>query len=563
MSRNTWLVIIIIVLLVLCLALSCCGGFLTLYYAQQRGFLSTPAATPFSGIPPTPEGISTPFPSPAHAGGTLRLPGSEPVSLDPAVAGDLRSHEYISKIFSGLVTLDENLEVVPDIAERWDVSADRTVYTFYLRRDVRFHDGKPVTAHDVKYSIERSCDPDVAGDNPVASSYLGDIVGALDKLNRRADEVRGVEVVDDYTLRITIDAPKSYFLSKLTYPTSYVVDRDNVESGRDWTQEPNGTGPFRLVEWSDERIVLAANEHFYRGRPLLDEVVYDLRGIASLSLYERGELDVAGVGAANIDRVLDPNDPLNSELSIVASLDVWYVAFNTTMPPFDDVKVRQAFAYATNKKAIANIILGKMVTPATGILPPGMPGYNASLTGIPYDPDQALTLLEESSYGGADRLPPITFTVSGEGGADPVTEALVATYEEALGVEVQITQVPWRDFLEGLNEQRYQMFSLGWVADYPDPENFLDILFHGESEYNHTGYDNPEVNALLEEARVEADPERRMELYQQAEEIIVEDAVWIPLYHGVDYVLVKPNIKNFSVTPQGLFSYERAYLETE
>ncbi|MBC7252063.1 MAG: peptide ABC transporter substrate-binding protein, partial [Anaerolineae bacterium] len=244
-------------------------------------------------------------------------------------------------------------------------------------------------------------------------------------------------------------------------------------------------------------------------------------------------------------------------------LDVWYVAFNTTMPPFDDVKVRQAFAYATNKKAIANIILGKMVTPATGILPPGMPGYNASLTGIPYDPDQALTLLEESSYGGADRLPPITFTVSGEGGADPVTEALVATYEEALGVEVQITQVPWRDFLEGLNEQRYQMFSLGWVADYPDPENFLDILFHGESEYNHTGYDNPEVNALLEEARVEADPERRMELYQQAEEIIVEDAVWIPLYHGVDYVLVKPNIKNFSVTPQGLFSYERAYLETE
>jgi oligopeptide transport system substrate-binding protein len=559
MSKKAWLITAIIILLVFCLVLSCCGGILTLYVVRQQGFtpLAQETPTPYSRILPTPASTSTP----AHAGGTLRLPGSEPVSLDPAIAGDMRSHEYISKIFSGLVTLDANLEVMPDIAERWDVSDDRTVYTFYLRHDVRFHDGKPVTAHDVKYSIERSCDPAVAGNNPVSSSYLGDIVGALDKLNKRADEVRGVEVVDDYTLRITIDAPKSYFLSKLTYPTSYVLDETNVESSGDWTEAPNGTGPFRLVESSEDRIVLAANEHFYGGRPLLDEVIYDLRGISSINLYERGDLDVASVGAASIDRVLDPNDPLNKELVVVPSLDVWYVAFNTTMPPFDDVKVRQAFAYATNKVAIANIILGKMVTPANGILPPGMPGYDESFAGIPFDPDQALTLLEESSYGSADKLPPITFTVSGEGGPDAVTEALVATYQESLGVEVQIRQVPWADFLRGLNEQRYQMFSLGWIADYPDPENFLDLLFHGESDYNHTGYDDPQVNALLEEARVETDHDQRMALYNQAEARIVENAVWIPIYHGVDYVLVKPAVKNFLVTPQGLFRYDQAYLD--
>ncbi|MCD6554326.1 MAG: peptide ABC transporter substrate-binding protein [Anaerolineae bacterium] len=568
MSKNNWLIATIIVLLVLCLVLSCCCGTFTLYLARQHGFtfpfLTKETPTPSSVIRPTPGSTtSTPFPSPAHAGGTLRLPGSEPVSLDPAIAGDLHSHEYISKIFSGLVSLDDDLEVVPDIAERWEVSDDGTVYTFYLRHDVRFHDGKQVTARDVKYSIERSCDPAVAGAHPVASSYLGDIVGAIDKLNGRADEVRGVEVVDDYTLRITIDAPKSYFLAKLTYPTSYVLDKANVESGKDWTDAPNGTGPFRLVEKSEDRIVLAANENYYKGRPLLDKVVYDLRGISSINLYERGDLDVANVGAADIDRVLDPNNPLNSELVVVPSLDVWYIAFNTTMPPFDDAKVRQAFAYATNKKAIANIIRGKMVTPARGILPPGLPGYDESFTGIPFDPDKAVALLEESSYGSADKLPPITFTVSGGGSLDPETEALVTMYQEALGVEIQVRQVPWGDFLAGLNERRYQMFKLGWVADYPDPENFLDILFHGQSDYNHTGYDDPEVNTLLEKARIEADHDRRMELYRQVEKRIVDDAVWIPLYHGVDYVLVKPYVKNFVVTPQGFFRYDRAYLETE
>ncbi|MDY7040248.1 MAG: peptide ABC transporter substrate-binding protein, partial [Chloroflexota bacterium] len=531
--------------------------------SQQASTSSKETPTPLSLGHPTPGPLSTPSPLPAHAGGTLRLPGNDPVSLDPAIAGDLNSHEYISKIFSGLVSLDENLEVVPGIAERWTLSDDRTVYTFYLRHDVRFHDGKPVTAHDVKYSIERSCDPAVAGARPVASSYLGDIVGALDKLSGRAEEVRGVEVVDDYTLRITIDAPKSYFLAKLTYPTSSVLDEANVESRRDWAETPNGTGPFRLVEMSDDRIVLAANENYYEGRPLIDEVIYDLRGISSINLYERGDLDVAGVGAADIDRVLDPSNPLHSELTVVPSLDTWYAAFNVTLPPFDDAKVRQAFAHATNKTAIASIILGKMVTPATGILPPGMPGYDETLTGIPFDPDQALALLGESSYGSAEELPPITLTVSGEGGSDPVAEALAATYQEILGVEVQIRQVSWGDFLEGLDGRRYQMFSLGWITDYPDPENFLDILFHGESDYNHTGYDDSEVNALLEQARVEADHDRRIELYRQAEQRILEDAVWIPLYHGTDYTLIKPYVKDFVVTPQGLFRYERAYLVTE
>lgn len=489
----------------------------------------------------------------AVTGGSLHLFGPDPVTLDPALASDANSHEYIGKIFSGLVRLSSDLEILPDIAERWEIDDSRTIYTFYLHQNVKFHDGRPVTAHDVRYSIERACDP--ATGSTVASSYLGDIVGALDKLDGRASEVAGVKVVDDGTLRITIDAPKAYFLAKLTYPTSHVVDREQVASApADWWHEANGTGPFRLKQYATRSIILHANEDFYRGRPFLDEVIYRLTGGGAVGQYERGEIDAAPVGSANIDRALDPGNPLHDELVVVHSLDTWYLAFNTTMPPFDDSKVRLAFAYATNKKALTDIILNKMVQPAAGILPPNMPGHNDDLAGIPFDPDKALDLLDESSY--ADSLPPIVFTVSGQGGAGAMDEALAESYRQILGTEVEIQQMIWPLFLEGLNARQFQMFSLGWNADYPDPENFLDLLFHSQSEYNHMAYGNPEVDALLEQARTEPDRETRLNLYQQAEEILVWDVAWIPLYHGVDYQLVKPYVEGLVVSPQGFYNYE-------
>jgi ABC-type transport system substrate-binding protein len=476
------------------------------------------------------------------------------------MAGDANSHEYIGKIFSGLVRMSADLEILPDIAERWEVDDSRTVYTFYLRKNVKFHNGRPVTAEDVKYSIERSCAP--ATGSRVASSYLGDIVGALDKLSGRAGEVSGVEVLDDYTLRITTDASKAYFLAKLTYPTSFVVDREQVEDAiASWWEEANGTGPFWLEQFNSVSIVLHANENFYRGQPSLDEVIYRLTGGGAVGQYGRGQIDVAPVSAADIDRALDPSSLLHDDLIIVHSLDTWYVAFNATMPPFDDPKVRLAFAYATNKKALADIILNKMVDPATGILPPGMPGYNEDLEGIPFDPDMALDLLDESRYAGD--LPPIVFTVSGQGGAGAMDEALTESYRQTLGVEIEIQQMSWPRFLKGLDGRQFQMFSLGWVADYPDPENFFDLLFHSQSEYNHVAYSNPEVDALLEKARTESDRETRLSLYQQVEEKLVWDVAWIPLYHGIDYQLVKPYVKGLVLSPQGFYSLENVVLEPQ
>jgi oligopeptide transport system substrate-binding protein len=509
-------------------------------------------------VSPTSTSVSPSVPAPV--GGSLRLYGQDPVTLDPALASDANSHEYIGKIFGGLVRMSGDLEILPDIAERWEVDDSRRVYTFFLRRNAKFHNGRPVTAEDVKYSIERACAP--ATGSRVASSYLGDIVGTLDKLGGRASEVSGVEVLDEYTVRITTDASKAYFLAKLTYPTSFVVDRNQVEGATaDWWEEANGTGPFWLEQFDSRSIVLRANDDFFRGRPSLDEVVYRLAGGGAVGQYEKGQIDVAPVSAADIDRALDPANPLHDDLVVVHSLDTMYLAFNVAVPPFDDPKVRLAFAYAINKRALANIILNKMVEPAAGILPPGMPGFNNDLESIPFDPDVALDLLDESRY--ADDLPPIVFTVSGQGGPGTVDQALAESFRQVLGVEIEIQQTSWPRFLDGLNERQFQMFSLAWMADYPDPENFLDLLFHSQSEYNHMAYSNAEVDALLERARTESDRQTRLRLYQQVEEKLVWDVAWIPLYHGIDYQLVKPYVKGLIISPQGFYFFEDVVVESQ
>jgi len=197
-------------------------------------------------------------------GGTLKLWDVGPLTLDPAISGEMSSHLYIMQIFNGLVKLNENLEPVSDLAERWSVSPDGKTYTFFLRRDARFHNGKPVTASDVKYSWERACSPGTG--SQTASTYLNDIVGSAEVLSGQAQNLSGVSVIDDYTLSVTIDAPKVYFLSKLAYPTSFVVDRQNVETGGDWWYRPNGSGPYRMARWNMGSLIILQPSQYYYGK---------------------------------------------------------------------------------------------------------------------------------------------------------------------------------------------------------------------------------------------------------------------------------------------------------
>lgn len=480
--------------------------------------------------------------------GAITLSGSSPETLDPAIANTFLSLDYIVNIFSGLVSFDPELNLIPEIAEKWDISNDGTIYTFHLREGVRFHDGRDVTAGDFKYSLERACDP--ATGSQTAETFLGDILGVTERLSGDEEEIRGISVIDEDTLEITIDAPKGYFLSKLAHPVAYVVDRDNVESGSYWWRNPNGTGPFQLTEWvQDDYMALTRNDLYYLELPEIDNVVYLLYAGIPIRMYETGQIDVTDVSSGDIERVLDPDSPLNSQLSVTPQLSLFYIGFNSARPPFDDDNVRQAFCYAVDKDKLVKLVLKNLVGAAQGILPPGMPGYDEELQGIPFDPESARQLIADSAYGDVTNLPPITLTTDGRGLASNLELALVDMWRRNLGVEVSIRQLEPEKYAYLLMQEKDELFTLGWGADYPDPQNFLDVLFHSGAPYNFGEYSNAEADILLESAREEQNLDTRMGLYGEAEQMMVNDAACLPLFFDVSYTLVKPYVKNLPLTP--------------
>jgi oligopeptide transport system substrate-binding protein len=483
--------------------------------------------------------------------GILQQYGIDPITLDPAVSAEMTSHEYIIQLYSGLLRLDDKLDTVPDIAERWDISQDLRTYTVHLRKDVVFQDGRKVTATDFKYSWERACDP--ATDSRVAGTYLGDIVGVMDVIQGKTKEISGIKVVNDYKLQVTIDTPKSYFLYKLTYPTAFVVDKNNSTMGREWWWQPNGTGPFKLKEWHEnESLVLERNERYYGEMAKVERVECLLWGGVPMNMYETGEIDIASVSVTYIDRVKDEAGPFYKDLQITPQLSFNWIGFNTTKPPFDDVNVRKAFTQALDKDRIISLTFRNLVERADGILPPGIPGYNENLVGLSYDVERARELIKQSRYGDVSNLPPITLTTSGYGGLIASTlEAAITQWRENLGVEVMVRQLEPDWFLYHLKEEKDEMFDMGWVADYPHPQNFLDILFHTGAENNFAEYSNPAVDDILDRAPVEGDEAKSLEMYRQAEQMLIDDAACLPLWFGKNYILVKPYVKGYELNPMG------------
>ena len=493
----------------------------------------------------------------------LNLYGIDPITLDPAVSGEMISHEYIQQIYSGMVRLDENLEPAPDIAERWDISPDGRTYTFYLRHDVKFQDGRQVNAHDVKYSLERACLP--ATGSLTAATYLGDIVGVKEVLAGKAAEISGVQVIDDYTLQITIDTPKSYFLSKMTYPVAFVVDRNEAAAGGQWWLEPNGTGPFRVVKWQKENeLVLERNGHFYREKAGVGKVVFKLWGGVPMNLYETGEIDATDVDINYVDKVTDPAGHFYQELQIVPELSFSYIGFNHTRPPFNDANLRRAFSMALDKDRLVRLVFKDMMERADGILPSGIPGFNENLKGIEFNIEEAKELIASSSYGSVENLPPITVTTMGWGGLiSNSLEAVIHEWRQNLGVEVTVRQLEPERFLYHLKEEKDEMYDLGWVADYPHPQDFLELLFHTGEENNGGEYSNPAVDDILDRAGAELDFAASLALYQGAEQMLVDDAACIPLWFSKNYHLVKPYVRGYELTPMGYANLSKVSIERE
>jgi oligopeptide transport system substrate-binding protein len=538
--------LLLIPVLLLSLIFSACSGTEPTTPGQTTTITTTITTTPSSTNNPT-----TTLTATIPAAGVLNLYGTDPYSLDPAVASDANSHQYVGLIFNGLVQLDDKLQPAADIASGWKISDDRMTYTFTLRKDVTFQDGKKVTAADFKYSWERACDP--ATGSGIAATYLGDIVGAMDMINGKATSISGIKVVNDYTLQVTIDAPKSYFLSKLTYSSANVVDKANVAQGANWWQHPNGTGPFKLKEWqAGTLLTLERYDKFYGHKAGVQEVQFHMYAGIPMNMYETGQIDIAPVYTDYIDRITDPEGEFAAQLQSSPELSFSWIGFNVNKAPFDDPNIRKAFTLAIDKDKIIALSLRDMVKKAEGILPPGMPGYNENVKGLDYNVTEAKALIAASKYGSAANLPPIVFTTSGYGAAIPdYLQAIITEWRENLGVEVTVRQLDPERYIYNLKEEKDNLFDTGWIADYPHPQDFLDVLFHSGADNNYGEYTNSAVDALLDKAAIEPDTNKSLQYYQQAEQMLVDDAAVIPLWFGENYTLVKPNIQGYELNAMG------------
>jgi ABC-type transport system substrate-binding protein len=483
---------------------------------------------------------------------------TNPTHVDPALVQDGDTIDLTQQVFEGLVKWDENNKVVPNLAESWKVDSTGTVYTFKIRSGIKFTNGKPLTANDFKFSIERTCGPFTREDkgntisyhSETAEEYLGDIVGVVDRVHDKASDVRGVKVIDDQTLEITIDKPKPYFIMKLTYPNSFAVQKDAVKPGKEMlsVDEMVGTGPFKAKRYVEDQIfVLDANKEYHEGAPPIDGIERPILKDATtrLNKFIAGEVDLVQLERQDVSGV-QGNPKLKDQLKFFPRPATWYLAFNTKVyPPFADKRVRQAFCMAIDTKNIVNETLGGVNTVADGILPPGVLGHRDNATTLPYDPAKAKALLAQAGFESGSAMPPLQiFFRKDREDVKLVVEAVQAQLQKNLGVTISPRPLEWTTYLDRNNRKEFPFYHMRWAADYLDPQNFLSTLLATDGPENKQNFSDPEFDKLCATAdtTMPADNPERLAMYAKAEDMVLQDAAWLPIYFQKDAELISPRV---------------------
>lgn len=491
-------------------------------------------------------------PAPPAAYGTLRLQGNEPVTLDPVHIRDTSAGGYVQEIFAGLTRVAPDLSIHPDLASSWTVSADGLTYTFAIRHDARFQDGRQLTAADVVWSWTRALDPETGSlSGPV---FLEDIRGAAAYAAGEADSVSGLRADGARTLVVTLRSPLSFFPSKLSAGPALVVDRHNVSAGGEWWRTPNGSGPYRLETWQSENLIRlrrADTASWLPGGPAVVEF-RQLDVGEELRLYEDDELDLASIGTADFDRFHDPNEPRSRELQSTPDLAFHYLGFNTTLAPLDDVHVRRALALATDRVFINEVVLAGTQREAKGVIPPGLPGHRPDFEGLGFDLEAARAELAKSRFGSAEDLPLITVVAPGDGlSGNPFLEIVIDPWRTELGLNINIEVRSFDDVVATLDDPDHdiQAFFLGWSADFPDASNFTDELFGSDRPDNAWRLSDAIVDNLIERARNAESDEQRLGYYGDIESRVIEQAVLIPLMYYMSHDLVQPWVEGYTGRP--------------
>lgn len=481
-------------------------------------------------------------------------------TLDPAAGYDVDSWMFEQMIFDTLIRYsDSGVDLVPDIAASWTASPDSTVFTFHLRRDVRFSNGRTVASADFKYAIERVLDPKTRSKG---MEYYRGIAGAADFAAGRANSVAGIETPDPWTIVFRLSAPDPIFPHKLAMPFAAAVPREVVARyGEDFSRHVVGSGPFMLREWiGGQRIVLVRNpNYFVKGVPRLDGVVEAIGVNEDLQWFrfETGAIDLSAIPPAVFPYVM--KTPRLKALTMrIVTMTTRYLGMNCQMPPFTDVRVRRAMNYAIDKRKLVAVINGRGI-PANGVLPPSLPGYDPDLRGYPYDPARARALLEQAGY-------PHGFTATVWLPADQTMMILAQSVQQDLalvGVQLKLKPVGFAPLLDAIRQPRtVPLFFSGWEADFPDPANFLDVLLSRAQwgANNDSWFYDPRFDALLARAKPLADPARRFALYRQAQRIAVADAPWVFLYFPVTWQIRQPWVHGLALNPMRPARLDRVWL---
>jgi oligopeptide transport system substrate-binding protein len=484
------------------------------------------------------------------------LNGNTSLTTDPALAYDQNSLFVISMISTGLVSLDDHMQPQPQLARSWEQSPDGRIWTFHLRPNLKFSDGTPLTASDVAYSIDRALQP--ATRSTIAPIYLGVIQDADKLLSGGIPTLLNdsLQVVDQQTLKILTRQAAPYFLAMLAKNCSFVVEQKLVAQDHgDFSSlltRGGSTGPFVVRQYvPDQRIELVPNRLYYGPRPQLRAVIlpFYTQQAAAYNDYAAGKVDTAGVPLAAL-----PAITRRSDFHQVLQLWINYYTMNYRVPPFDNLQIRQAFALAIDKRSLARNIWKNTVIPTNHILPQGMPGYNPNLRGpdgtlaLSGNPQAAQALfrqgLQEEHWSSVSQFPPLKLTyATGLSSFDQEVQALISMWQKVLGVTVTADPVDSNTLLDEVsaatgNAQGIQMWGLSWVSEYPDPQDWLSRQFGNGSVFNNMNYGQNTSSdvarqQLTQQQLLKADSDfhsgARLQMYQQAEQQLVNDVAWLPL----------------------------------
>ncbi|NTU21850.1 peptide ABC transporter substrate-binding protein [Brevibacillus sp. HB1.2] len=544
-------------LAVMGLALAGCGG-------------GQPAAKPAEQASQTGQSSTQPAPvttskEPAKAQVLRWNLHSEPPTGDPGLAEDTTSAAIVKAVFDGLTRIGPSGKPEEAVAEKIEVSSDMKTYTFKLR-DSKWSNGEPVTAHDFEYAWKRALDPKTASNYAYQLYYIKN----AEKANKGTGSLEdvGVKALDDKTLQVELTNPTPFFLELTAFQTYFPVNKKVVETDEKWSGEAKthvGNGPFKMESWEHKsKMVLVKSDNYWdKDSVKLDKIEFSMveDENTELSMFENGEIDWAGSPLSSLPTDAMPALKDSGKLQVKPVGATYWYKFNTEKPPFNNVKIRKAFAYGINRQILIDNVLQANQQPAMAAVPPTM-GLNTGGYFKDNDQETAKQLLEEGMKElGISKLPPIKLSYNTSEGHKKIAEAIQDQWRQNLGAEVKLENQEWKVYLETMHEGNYQVGRLGWSGDFNDPINFLELFKEKDGGNNDTRWENPKFKELLNQSATESDPEKRKVILREAEQIMMDEMPIMPIYFYTHTWVKNDKVKGIFQDGLGAIDWKWASIE--